>query len=164
MLTMFNDAKNFPEYRLFIFIRGCFWLAVSYQTEYLFLNGLYSSIFQGNSKAHIITDVCNKSVSVLQIHLSNTDLWVWIGYISDAVIWTLKYLSWKWNIYPKSQKQNPLVWVLKKYEERRYFFEYILRGMSQSWLFLNRRLVENKTKLGTDQWKEDRWKSEEKER
>lgn len=47
MLTMFNDAKNFPEYRLFIFIRGCIWLAGCYQPEYVFLNGWFSSIFQG---------------------------------------------------------------------------------------------------------------------
>lgn len=35
--------------------------------------------------------------------------------------------------------------------------------MSQRGIFLNWRYVENKIKLRTDQWKEDRWKCEEKD-
>lgn len=104
MLTMFNDAKNFPEYRLFIFIRGCVWLAVCYQPEYLFLNGWFSSIFQGNPEARIFTQICNKSVSVLQIYLSNSDLYE--SEINEVMIQSMnpKITVMKYEINPRSEK------------------------------------------------------------
>lgn len=69
MLTMFNDAKNFPEYRLFIFIRGCVCLAVYYQPEYLFLSDWFSYIFQDDPEDHIIGLICSGSISFLRYTL-----------------------------------------------------------------------------------------------
>lgn len=69
MLTMFNDAKNFPEYRLFIFIKVCICLAVYDQPEYLFLSDWFSYIFQNDPEDHIIGLICSGSVSFLRYTL-----------------------------------------------------------------------------------------------